>query len=298
MGGSGMSFDWNQVRAFLATAEEGSFSSAARALRTTQPTIGRQITALKETLNVTLLERTARGPKLTASGLELLQHVRSMGEAAALISLVASGKAEALKGEVAISATDIMSAALLPNLLKELHATAPEIHVQFIAENRIQNLTRRDADIAIRHARPDQPDLIARRVGNFRANLYAATDYLDSVRRPQTPRDIAELKFVGNPNFERFMTTLHDLNIPVRPENFVMSSESGMVTWELVKAGYGVSILPEVLGDKELGVEKVLSGLPSIEFPVWIVTHRELKTSRRIRKVFDCLAQALAELGR
>lgn len=290
-----MSFDWNQVRAFLATAEEGSFSGAARALKTTQPTIGRQITALEDTLGVTLLERTARGPKLTPSGRELLQHVRSMGESAALISMVASGQAQDLKGEVVVSASDLMSAAFLPSLLKDLHTTAPEIHIHIIAENSIQNLARRDADIAIRNVRPDQPELFARFVGNFRANLYAARSYLDGVRRPQTARDIASLKFVGGSNLDHFITTLHDYDIPVRQENFVMSSGSGVVMWELVQAGYGISIIPETLGEAAPGVEKVLPGLPAVEFPVWLVSHRELKTSRRIRMVFDCLADGLTE---
>ena len=123
-----ISFDWNQVRAFLATAEEGSFSGAARALKSTQPTIGRQVSALEGSLGVTLLERSVRGLTITQAGRELLDHVRAMGEAAALISMVADGQSQEVMGEVTITATDLMSAAILPAILAPLRQTAHPRH--------------------------------------------------------------------------------------------------------------------------------------------------------------------------
>lgn len=290
-----MSFDWNQVRAFLATAEEGSFSAAARALKTTQPTIGRQIAALEGALGVTLFERSARGLTLTRTGRELLDHVRAMGEAATLVSMTAFGRAQEMTGEVTVTATDLLSAAFLPGLLQPLRRTAPGLRLRVNAVNDIQNLLRREADIAIRHVRPDQPELIARHVANFRANLYAAGAYLDRAGRPRTPREAAEHAFVGNPDPERLLPYLRDRGIPVRAESFAVSSDSGVVVWELTKAGYGLSMQPEVLGDAEPGVEKALPDFPALEFPIWLVTHRELRTNPRIRLVFDRLAQGLAE---
>ena len=289
-----ISFDWNQVRALLATAEEGSFSGAARALKTTQPTIGRQISALEDALGTTLFERTVRGPTLTEAGRDLMDYVRAMGEAATLISMVAVGQSQEVTGEVTVTATDLMSAAILPAILATLRQTAPGIRVRIVSANDIQNLMQREADIAIRHVRPDQPELIARHVGDFRANLYAARSYLDRAGRARTARDLADHAFVGNPDPDRLIAPLHDRGIPVRAENFVMSSDSGVVLWELVKAGFGISALPEVLGEAEPDVEKALPNFPSLEFPVWLVTHRELKTSRRIRLVFDTLARGLA----
>ena len=290
-----ISFDWNQLRAFLATAEEGSFSSAARVLRTTQPTIGRQIGALEESLGVTLVERTTRGLTLTETGRDLMDHVRAMGEAATLISMVADGKSQDVTGEVTVTGTDLLSAAILPGVLKPLRQAAPGIRVRILATSDMQNLTQREADIAIRHVRPDQPNLIARHLGDFRANLYAASEYLGRVGRPHTPRDVANFDFVGNADPERLMAPLHNMGVPVQAESFVMSSASGVVAWELVKAGFGVSMQPEALGEAEPGVEKVLPDFPSLEFPIWLVTHRELQTSRRIRIVFDLLAHGLAE---
>lgn len=289
-----ISFDWNQVRAFLATAEEGSFSGAARALKSTQPTIGRQVSALEGSLGVTLLERSVRGLTITQAGRELLDHVRAMGEAAALISMVADGQSQEVMGEVTITATDLMSAAILPAILAPLRQTAPGIRVRILATGDIRNLMQREADIAIRHVRPDQPDLIARHVADFRGTLYGASAYLERAGRPTTPRDVADLAFVGNADPDHLLAPLHNQGIPVRAENFVISSDSNVVEWALVKTGYGISLLPEVLCNAEPGIEKVLPSLPSLQFPVWLVTHRELKTNRRIRLVFDTVARGLA----
>lgn len=290
-----ISFDWNQVRAFLATAEEGSFSGAARALKTTQPTIGRQIGALEEALGVTLVERSVRGLTLTEAGRDLLDHVRAMGEAATLISMVADGKSQEVTGEVTVTATDLLSTKILPGLLLPLRQIVPGIRVRIVATDTTQNLTQREADIAIRHARPDQPDLIARHVGDFRANLYAATAYLERASRPRTPREVADHDFVGNADPVRLMAPLQNRGVPLHPERFVASSASGVVAWELMIAGFGIAMQPELLAEAEPGLEKVLPDLQSLEFPIWLVTHRELQTSRRIRIVFNLLARALSE---
>lgn len=291
-----VSFDWNQVRAFLVTAEEGSFSGAARTLNTTQPTIGRQITALEEALGVTLFERSVRGLTLTEAGRELMAHVETMAEAASNISLVADGQSQNISGEVAITATDLFSAIKLPELLFGLRDRAPGLRIRIIASSDIQNLMRREADIAIRHVRPDQPELIARHIGSFGANLYAARSYLEREGRPRTPREVADHPFVGNADPKLLVGPLNAKGIPVRPENFVMSTENGIVAWELMKAGYGFAMQPDALAHADPGVEQVLPELPSDHFPVWLVTHRELRNSRKIRLVYDVLAEGLTRL--
>lgn len=292
-----ISFDWNQVRAVLATAEEGSFSGAARALRTTQPTIGRQVSSLEQSLGITLFERTVRGPVLTEAGQDLIDHVRGMGDAATLISLVASGQSQDVTGEVSLAASDLMASAILPPLLLELQTLAPGVRVRIVASGDLSDLTRRDADIAIRHVRPTQPELIARHIGDFRANHYASRSYLDAAGRPRTVRDLADLRFVGSSDLARHVAILQERGIPAYPENFVAITNSGPAMWEYVKGGLGIALLPEVLGEAEPEVEKVLPNLPSLEFPVWLVTHRELKTSPRIRVVFDALARGLRQIA-
>ena len=172
-----VSFDWNQVRAFLATAEEGSLSAAARVLHSTQPTVGRQITALEAALDVTLFERGGRSLVMTAAGHDLLEHVHAMGDAASRISMAAAGQSQAIVGKVSITASDVLAVGFLPDVLQTLRQEAPGIEIDVIASNRLENLTRRDADIAIRHVRPEQPDLIAKQLSDFAAGVFAPAGY-------------------------------------------------------------------------------------------------------------------------
>ncbi len=102
-----INFDWNQVRAFLATIEEGSLSSAARALNLTQPTLGRQVAALEAALGVTLFERSGRQLLPTPAGMEIAEHVRAMGEAATQVSLTASGQSLSIEGVVKVRASEM-----------------------------------------------------------------------------------------------------------------------------------------------------------------------------------------------
>ena len=192
-----------------------------------------------------------------------------------------------------VTATDLMCAATLPAVLASLRQSAPGISVRLVSSNDVQNLMQRKADIAIRHVRPDQPELIGRFVGDFGTNLFGATDYLDRVGRPRSLREITDLAFVGNEDPERLMAPLQNMGIPVQEDNFVMSTDSGVVAWELTKSGFGISMQPEVLAEAEPGLERVFPSLPSPQFPVWLVTHRELQTSRRIRIVSDQLVQGL-----
>lgn len=289
-----VAFDWNQARAFLVTAEEGTLSAAARALGLTQPTLGRQVAALESSLGVTLFERVGRSLSLTQSGQELLEHVRAMGEAASRVSLVASGQSQGIEGKVSITATNVMATYHLPPLLKQLREIAPAIEIEIVASNEVRDLQRREADIAIRHGRPEQPDLIAKLIGETSAHLYAAKEYLDRIGRPETPSDLVGADFIGFEHPERLLPALQGLGLPVKRENFKLVSASGTVMIALAKQGLG--IVPLIRYDADLipELEPVLPELAPIPVPIWLVTHRELHSSRRIRLVFDLLAEALA----
>lgn len=287
-----VSFDWNQIRAFLATAEEGSLSAAARALQSTQPTLGRQVAALEQDLGVTLFERTGRSLVITSAGQDLLEHVQAMGDAASRVSMVAAGQSQDVAGKVSITASDLFAAAFLPPVIKKLRKEAPGLIIDIVASNRLENLTRRDADIAIRHVRPDQPDLIARQLADARAGYYAATEYLDRCGRPQSADDLKHHDFVGPRDTAQMLAFLEDRGIHMSPDQFKANSDSGVVMWEMMRAGLGIIIGPSGLWPDAHGIEQVLTDLDPIEFPIWLATHRELKTSRRIRTVFDALVDA------
>ncbi len=288
-----VSFDWNQARAFLATVEAGSLSAAARALRVTQPTLSRQVAALEADLGVTLFERVGRSLSLSPSGIQLLEHFRGMGEAAAQISLAASGQAQAIEGLVTITASDAVSAYWLPAVLKRLRAMEPGIEVEVLASNDVRDLRQREADIAIRHVRPDQPELIARLVRETSAHLYASTAYLDEHGRPDCAADLSDAAFIGFAPVERLLQGLTAMGLPLTRRNFPIVTDNSAVVLETVKQGLGIAIMPKEFAAIVPGIECVL---PEFRFPLpfWLVTHRELLTSRRIRVVFDLLAEALS----
>ena len=289
-------FDWNRARAFLVTAEKGSLSAAARALNMTQSTLGRQVTALEKELGVTLFERVGRGLEITPSGLDLMEHVRAMGEAANQLSLAASGRSQNLEGNVCISATEAMAAFVLPPIVKELRERAPGITVEIIADNRSSDLRRREADIAIRNFQPIQPDLISVSLKQIYAHFYATPDYLASLGNPQTKQDLAKGQFIGFADNTRFIEGVTDLGVPITSENFPIITENHLVHWELVKQGAGIGVMPELIGDREPLVIRALASLPPFPVDTWVVTHGELKTNRRIRMVFDYLVESLGQL--
>lgn len=291
-----VSFDWNQVRAFLATVEEGSLSAAARALGQTQPTLSRQVSGLEQDLGVTLFERGPRTMTLTEAGVELVDHVRLMGEAAVRLSLAASGQSQSIEGHVSITATDMMATYLLPTALRQLRETAPNIVVEIIASNDVRDLTKREADIAIRHARPQQADLIAKLVGNFTAHLYVSKSYLTRVGRPASTDDLSIFDFIGMFPNEQFMATIRALGLDLKAEQFKIRTASGTAVIELVRRGMGISFLPRQAADLFPELIPVLTDRISFPIPIWLVTHRELHTSRRIRVVYDLLNVALAEI--
>ena len=190
-------FDWNQTRAFLITAKEGSFSAAAAAMELSQPTVSRQVAALEETLKVVLFEKSGRGLVLTPTGKELLEHAHRMGEAASDISLAASGKSSSLQGSVCVSASEIVAGYILPKLVLKLHNAYPEIRVEILASNDTSDLRRREADIAIRAFRPSQLDLIGKKLSTQYWGLYASTDFLTTHGSLESVNALEKASFIG-----------------------------------------------------------------------------------------------------
>jgi DNA-binding transcriptional LysR family regulator len=286
-------FDWNKARAFLVTAEEGSLSAAARALGMAQPTLGRQVDGLEQELGIVLFERVGRGLTLTPSGLELLDHVRDMGEAAGRVSLTALGQSQALEGTICISASETYAAVLLPPIIAKLRIMEPGIQVEIVVANHASDLRRREADIAIRNFRPTEPDLIAKKIGDADAILYATPDYIGKIGNPTKPYDLRHADFVNMDHGGMMLKGLNTLGLGLTEANFPLLTESYLVMWELVRQGAAIGVLDAHIGDADPIVRRVLPDLEPLVFPIWLVAHRELSTSRRIRRVYDFLADEL-----
>lgn len=291
-----MSFDWNQARAFIATAETGSFSGAARALHQTQPTIGRQVAALEEAMNVVLFERVGRKLIITPAGQDILEHLRDMSDAAMRAEMTASGRSQAISGEVCVSVTDLFAAYVMPSLVLGMRDLFPQIKIEVLASNSLSDLQRHEADIAVRHVRPTQPDLIARKVRESDGRLFANKKYLEKLGALATKDDLKRAEYIGMGTVEESVGFMKHWEIEVDETHLRTRSGSGVASWEMARAGLGImpmssdlaALFPEM-------VDIPIANLEPVEVPYWLTTHRELHSSRRIRLVFDYLAEALAQ---
>lgn len=285
--------DWNQLKAFLETAETGSLSAAARKLGLTQPTLSRQVAAIEQRMGVTLFERVGKSMVLTPTGLDLLEHARAMGAAAEALGLAATGRSQAVGGVVSVSASDAVAAMLLPPLVKQLREQEPGIAVEVIPSNALSDLLRREADIAVRHVKPEQPELIARFIREATAHFYASEAWVKTHGHPRSAEDAAHLPFVGSDRQGRYLAYLRMHGLNVSEANFSCYADHTVAHWALVQQGLGIGAMMEEIARDTPGMVRVLDDLPPIRFPVWLVTHRELRTSRRIRVVFEALAEGL-----
>jgi DNA-binding transcriptional LysR family regulator len=286
-------FDWNRARAFLVTAEEGSFSAAARALDMAQPTVGRQVAALEQELGVTLFERVGTSLELTAAGLDVAEHVRAMGEAATRISLAATGQATSVEGTVSITASEVIAAFLLPPILARLRVDHPGIELEIVASNQPRDLHRREADIAIRNFRTSQPDLVARKIRDARAHLYASPEYLERIGGVSSKEDLGRAELFAFDRTQVMIDGMAAMGLEVGRRQFPIVSENHLVQWELCKRGVGMCFMMAEVGDAEPRVQRVLPEVVQLPIPIWLVCHRELRTSRRIRLVFERIAEEL-----
>lgn len=292
MNGSPGNPDWNQMRALLTTVEAGSLSAAAKRLGLTQPTLGRQVAALEESLGLAIFERVGRNLVLTEAGQRLVADLREMGAAAERVTLSAAAQSQSVEGVVRITTADIYAGHVLPPLLEKIRREAPAITVQVLAVGQISDLLRREADIAIRHVRPDQDGLIARRCKDTAAYIYGTPALIARLGRPQTGAELAQHDFVGAlENNDDFIAEMQKRGVPLGPDNFRLATQSGMTAWEWVRKGMCLGAMVEAVARQTPEVEIVVPSIEPIPVPVWLVTHRELHTSRRIRLVFDLLVE-------
>jgi DNA-binding transcriptional LysR family regulator len=287
--------DWNLLRAFHATATSGSLSAAARKLGLTQPTLSRQIIALEADLNVALFERIGRKLFLTATGSVLLEHTKLMGEAAEAVSLSAIGDVQALSGRVSISATDTYSAYVLPDILSRIRLEAPQLTVMVLASNDLSDLHRREADIAIRHVAPDRDGLIGQRLPDTEAHFYASNGWIKQNGIPRDGTALARSGLIGMDDIDQFAAYMSGIGVPMVASDFRLLSNSGIAVWQMLQNGLGVAAMLREVADRTPGVTRLPLDLLTISVPVWLVTHRGLAASPRIRLVQKILGEELTK---
>lgn len=283
--------DWTLIRSFLAVAEAGSLSAAARATGISQPTLGRHIQTIEAQLQVPLFTRIAQGQALTAAGQALLPSARAMQAAAAELALTAKGHSGGIEGTVRITASRVVSHVILPRVLALLREAEPGIQIDLVPSDTTENLLFGEADIALRMYRPTQADLVARHIGDLPLGLYAAKDYLDRRGRPTTPEDLMQHDFIGQDRMDQIIRVMRTLGMEVGRSFFPVRCDDPLTYVELIRAGCGLGGILRAVGDADPTLERidVIPDLPSL--PVWLTAAPRLRQSPRLRRVWDALAQ-------
>jgi DNA-binding transcriptional LysR family regulator len=277
-------FDWRLVRCFLAALDHGSLLGAARALRSSQPTMGRRLAELEAQLGVVLFERTGRGLKPTTTALQLVESARAMESGALLMQRRLTLAQATVTGSVRISASQPVACLLMPRLLTQMREHLPEIQVELVSSNVQSNLLRRESDIAVRMLRPEQSTLVAKKIGEVQIGVYGHRSYL---ARRGSPKSVEDL--LGHELIRAARTLGHALD----RQAFSLRSDDLMVQWHAVCAGYGLGFLGQYQVQGQDDLLRVLPALKIAPLPMWLAVHREIRSSQRIRAVFDYLAQEL-----
>jgi len=287
------SFDWSLVRSFLAVLEHGSLLAAARQLQSSQPTIGRHIAELESQLRVTLFGRTGRGLVPTEAALRLADSARTMQAGADQLARLVEGADRSISGTVRITASQPVSCYVLPPLLAQMRRSLPDVQVELVASNAVSNLLRREADIAVRMVQPEQATVIARRVGKVALRACAHQDYLRRRGAPRQPADLLNHDLIGGDRNDETLKGFAAAGLLVGKEQFAFRTDDLIVVWQAVKAGLGIGFVSEHLLRTDPAVVPLLPKLKIQPLPVWLVVHKEIRTSKRIRAVYDFLADAL-----
>ena len=288
-------FDWTLVRSFLATLDQGSLLGAARVLNSSQPTIGRHIGELESQLGVVLFERTGRGLKPLAMALKLADTARAMQASAAQLQRSVTSQDDAFHGTVRITASQTVACLLLPPLISRMQQQLPGIQIELVSSNEVSNLLRREADIAVRMVQPDQTSLVAKRIGKVTIGTYAHRDYLKRAGTPREPPELLNHALIGSDKNEEILRGFAAMGYPVKREQFSFRSDDLMAQWHAVKSGLGVGFIANYVARTDADVLAVLPMLKIPALPVWLAVHREIRTSKRIRAVYDFLGNEIAQ---
>ncbi|SFR46140.1 transcriptional regulator, LysR family [Yoonia tamlensis] len=288
--------DWSLVQAFLAVAEGGSLSAAARMLNASQPTLGRQIKALEVQLRAELFHRQPRGYALTSTGADLVAPARAMRDAVQQIALTAAGQQARLAGSVRISASVAVAADHLPAIVARIRQLEPQIEIEIAPTDDSHNLLFREADIALRMYRPTQLDLVTKHLGDVALGMFAARTYLQTHGQPRGIDDILDHEFVGYDHDDRIIAGFRAAGLDVDRSFFKIRCDHHATYWALVRAGCGIGFAQRVIGQADPAVALIDLGFPLPKLPIWLTAHAAMRQTPRIKRVWDLLEQGLRPL--
>ena len=279
--------NWDDARVFLAVCRELTLRGAARVLGVDQATVGRRITSLEKSLSATLFLRTSEGYVLTAVGEAALQAVEKMEHSALQLQRQIQGLDDRLTGTVRVITTDSLAIDFLIPAIARLHALHPDVRVQLDASTQILSLAKREADIAVRNTRPENPDLIARRIARWPVGLFASQAYVDTHGLPQPGSAFEGHDLVV---YQPYLQGNKDMTLvsePVTRGRIVSSLSSGLLVRRSIAAGIGLGEIPVYMGERDGLVRVWPERTRPVPYDVWLVTHADLRHTARVRAVIE-----------
>ncbi|GGB42021.1 LysR family transcriptional regulator [Tistrella bauzanensis] len=288
---------WDLYRTFLAVLREGSLSAAARALGLTQPTIGRHVDALEQAVGVQLFTRSLHGLQPTEAALDLKPYAETLAATTAALLRAASGPGDRVAGVVRVTASEVVGVEVLPPVVAALQARHPDLVIELELSNALEDLLRRDADIAVRMVVPTQDALVVRRLGVIALGLHAHRHYLDRHGTPMRIEDLARHRVIG---FDRETHAIRRMRRgagsaagALDRSRFAVRSDSDLAQLAAIRAGCGIGICQVPLAARDPRLVRVLGDAVDLPLETFLAMHETLRDNRRCRVMFDALAQGL-----
>jgi len=289
------SIPWDLYRTFLHVLNAQSLSGAARSLGLTQPTVGRHVSELESSLGLALFTRSQAGLHPTDAALQLRAQLEEMQNAAASIERSAHGH-NAVRGAVRISASEVVGVEILPSILAPLRARYPELAIELVLSDAVQDLLGREVDIAVRMTQPQQDLLLAQRVGEVALGFYAHKDYLAARGEPQNLADLGKHSLIGFDKETPFLRAAGAKLGVWQREDFAYRCDSNLAQMALVRAGAGIGGYQVGLAAREENLVRVLENEMTMTMTTWVTMHSDLRHSVRCKTVFDALVGGLRKL--
>jgi DNA-binding transcriptional LysR family regulator len=282
--------NWDDMRVFLAVARQGNLSAAARSLKVTQPTVGRRLRALEDTLEVRLFDRLPDGFAPTAAGQELIPLAEEMERTAEALERRQASFADRVSGTVRLSVTEIM-AQFLSDHIAALRAGLPDIEIEIAVSHRNANLSKREADLVLRECLPEQQGLIARKLGSFRYAVYGAADYVRQHSVALTEGRYQACAWAGYDDEHAYFTPQKWLDQKLGERAAAVRVNNGMVLHTVVRNGAGLGVLPCFAGDRDQTLTRVTPPLAEIASTMHVIVHQDLRRVASVRAVMDELIE-------
>jgi DNA-binding transcriptional LysR family regulator len=286
--------DWNDLRYFVAVAEQGSTLKAGRALRVSQTTVARRIAALEDAIGLSLFERRAAGYALTPDGEGLLRHARQVSAAAEQFSQAAGSRTRDLSGTVKLTTQDIFMVLLAP-MLRDLYERHPDILIELDEGQDMRDLGAGEADIALRSvSEPRGGGVYGRRLCADDWTLYCSREYAEKNGVPTTREELQKHAFIGGGGgglWKAYSAWLHDLGLE---ERVVMHPGSATGMLSAIRSGLGIAVLPTILGDSDPDLVRCIPPKAHHMRSLWLLTHDRVRHTPRVRAVIDFLYERLS----